>query len=84
MFIFEYPLGFVRKFTMPPSEKDNYDKILCIVWPFPGILFLFYGFHILTLENYLLYGVPSCKYIFIFLSFINFIYFYYKIIEYFF
>lgn len=43
---------------MPPSEKEKYDKILCIVWPFPGILFCMYGFNCLNMSNYLMYGLP--------------------------
>ena len=39
MFIVEFPLDWARKVTMPPCEAENYDKILCIIWPFPGIFF---------------------------------------------
>lgn len=58
MYPFEFILDFIRKITMPPSEEDKYDKTLCIIWPFPGILFLLYGFGQLTYNNILFYGIP--------------------------
>ncbi|KRW99939.1 hypothetical protein PPERSA_12615 [Pseudocohnilembus persalinus] len=69
MFPFEFVLQFLRKITMPPVQKSEYDKILCILWPFPGIFFILFGIGQLTLENYLYYALP--------LSFFLSMFFYY-------
>lgn len=29
---------------MPPSNKDEYNKWWCIVWPIPGFIFMAYAF----------------------------------------
>ena len=38
----ESPFDFVRKITMPPCEEENFNKVLCTLWPFPGIIFILY------------------------------------------
>jgi hypothetical protein len=54
-YVLELPFDYLRKFTMPPPEKEHYDRILCIIWPFPGSLFILYGFGLLenTLALYI-------------------------------
>jgi hypothetical protein len=47
LFIIEFPLDFLRRITMPPCEAEKYNKILCIVWPFPGLLFTLWGLDML-------------------------------------
>ena len=51
MFILEYPLDWLRKITMPPCDQENFDNILFIIWPFPGILFTLWGFNLMDPTN---------------------------------
>ena len=51
-YIVEFPFDWIRKITMPPSEAENYDKHLVIIWPFPGIIFILWGTQILTLFTF--------------------------------
>ena len=51
MFIIEFPLDWARKVTMPPCEAENYDNILCIIWPFPGIFFTLWALDMVNNKN---------------------------------
>lgn len=57
IFIIDFPLDWVRKITMPPSEVDKFSKILCFIWPFPGIFTIFWILDAINI--YLVYiGLP--------------------------
>ena len=56
-FIILFPFEVIRKLTMPPCEEDQYNKRYVIIWPFGGLLFALWSFHVGYI--YWLYvGVP--------------------------
>lgn len=46
IFCVQFPFLWLRKLTMPPCEKEDYDKNLCILWPVFGLPFIIYAFSI--------------------------------------
>jgi len=57
MFTIDFPFSYLLKITIPPAKEEEFDKILCISWPFPGIIFIFWGTGFL--DDYLIYvGLP--------------------------
>jgi len=36
--IVDFPFKWIRKVTIPPCEKEDYDNILVVIWPFFGLL----------------------------------------------
>ena len=45
-FIILFPFEVLRKLTMPPCEEDRYNKRYVIIWPFGGLLFALWSFHV--------------------------------------
>lgn len=40
----DIPFHFIRKYTIPPCEVEEYDHHFTVYWPFLGILFIFFNF----------------------------------------
>ena len=51
VFIVEFPLVWLKQITMPPCDITNYDRILFMVWPFPGLFFTIWVFNMFNMEN---------------------------------
>ena len=44
MFIIDYPIKFLLEATIPPSDEENYDHKLLILWPIFGGIFISWSF----------------------------------------
>jgi hypothetical protein len=44
LYILDYPLKFILEITTPPSDEENYDHKLLILWPVFGGIFLYANF----------------------------------------
>jgi hypothetical protein len=55
--VIDQPFNYIRLLTMPPSNKEEYNKYWCIVWPIPGFIFLAYAFDMLN-WNFVYIGIP--------------------------
>lgn len=44
LWVIDQPFNYLRLITMPPSNKEEYNKHYCIIWPIPGFVFLAYAF----------------------------------------
>ena len=55
-FIIYFPFKFLLMITNVPCDEENYQKYLCIVWPFPGLLFIFYAIGLIHWYVYI--GIP--------------------------
>jgi len=51
-YFLELPFDFVRKITLPPCEEDKFNKVLCTLWPFPGIIFILYVFEVYSILKF--------------------------------
>lgn len=38
IFVLDQPSLYLRKLTLPPAEKDNYEKKWAIIFPVPGFI----------------------------------------------
>lgn len=41
-----FPFLFLIKITNPPCNEDNFNRYLCMIWPFPGMMFIAWAFGI--------------------------------------
>ena len=57
-FLCLYPFEIMRKLTMPPCEEESYNKRYVIIWPFGGILFALWAFHV-SYIYWVYLGIPA-------------------------
>ena len=46
----------INIYTIIACEEENYDKSLCMIWPFPGIIFLLWTMELIKEWESLLIG----------------------------
>ena len=44
LYILDHPLKFILEITIPPSDEENYNHKLLILWPVFGGIFLYANF----------------------------------------
>jgi hypothetical protein len=40
LFVIDLPFDYARKFTLPPCEKEKYEKKWAVIFPIPGLMFM--------------------------------------------
>ena len=57
-YVIDIPFDYARKITLPPCEVDKYDKMWAMIFPIPGLLFIFFTVTLKPDWWYLYIGVP--------------------------
>lgn len=53
-----YPFKLLVLITIPPCDPEDFNKNLCIAWPFPGTVFIFWALSALESPYFLYIGMP--------------------------
>ena len=58
--VIEFPFEWLRKLTIPPCMKEEYDNYLVVIWPFLGIpMAMFMILKTAPTGTWLFYLIPS-------------------------
>ncbi|PCH45325.1 MAG: hypothetical protein COC23_08025 [Hyphomicrobiales bacterium] len=58
MKIVEFPFSCLLYLTVLPSVQEQYSRLRCIIYPIPGLFFIYYLFHPELDMNYIYYVLP--------------------------
>lgn len=51
--VVDFPFHYIRKYTIPPGDEDDYYHHYTVYWPFLGVFFLLFAF----------IGLPSARWL---------------------
>ena len=65
----EWPYFMLLYLTNLPCQEEQYSRLRCMVWCYPGTFFLWYVFHPVIDITYIYYALPAASAIFVIFAF---------------